>query len=213
MKKLNYLELRPFEPSDQEQCQALFSAGIMETLVPKFKNEMNGYLPFALILLSTILAVRWSIHDVLVLLGFYVIYVFLVYIFVYKALSDYIKQALDSDLKDIGKFYRDGSCMFVAVIHGQVVGIAGIQHKDNHKPGQAELFRMSVSSAFRKKGIGSKLLRLIIEFCQENQYSKITLKTSNEKVAAISLYRNHGFENVLTRTKFAHLPFNKQLHF
>ena len=207
------LELRPFEASDQEQCLSLFRAGMMEALVPVLKLELKGYFPFGIILLSIILAIRWSVHDVVIFVGSCVMFSFLVCFLVYKALTDYIKEVSNSDLRDIGKFYKDGSCMFVAVLHGEVVGMAGIQHKDNHKPGQAELARMSVSSAIRKRGIGSKLLYLIIQFCQENQYSNITLMTGADKVAAISLYKKHGFEEIRRKFQVAYLLFFREIHF
>lgn len=207
------LELRCFEPKDQEQCRLLFRAGMMENCFPLFKVEVMGYLPYALILLSLVFAIHWSFQDVLVYFLVCVVYSALVYIFIYLANTNYIDGVLNSDLKDIAKFYQDGSCMFVVLLQGKVVGMAGIQHKGNHKPGQAELARMSVSSSIRKRGIASKLLRRLEEFCRENNYSNIILMTTNAQRAAMALYEKYGFKEIRRKSILRHLPFLRHVHY
>jgi len=187
------LEIRAFKPSDAAQCRELFRAGIMEHAIPTITIEVKAMLPFAIVLLSLVYAIRWSLQDVVVAMIPISMLTVLQHIRISKIRKRWIDSVCNSELKDVGEYYRDGSCMFVALLKGNIVGMAAIEHKEKHKSGQAEIVRMSVSSSIRKRGIASKLLQVIEHFCKENKYDKIILFTSTAHHAARALYEKFGF--------------------
>lgn len=77
----------------------------------------------------------------------------------------------------------------------------------NHKPvgcialkplkeeGVCEMKRMYVYPAYRKHGIGERLVQMILQDAIQLGYSKMVLDTLTRLTSAISLYEKHGFVN------------------
>lgn len=191
------VQLRCFEPNDKYECHKLFRGGMMELIPSVYAIEVKGYLKYAVFLVPVLaLTSTWSIHNFIALVCFCATMAALIYILIYYNTVEFINHCLSDDLQDIAKFYQEGSCMFVAVLSGAIVGMAGVIHKDQHKPGEAEVFRMSVNPSIRKRGIASKLLKAIEQFCKDNDYAKLTLKTTNGQYAAMALYEKKGFKEI-----------------
>lgn len=108
------------------------------------------------------------------------------------AMRSYVQSSLSDDLIDIRKHYFDSltNHFWVAEVDGLVKGMAGIQSTGD---GTAELRRMSVDREMRRLGIGSKLLSVAEDFCNELGHKSIRLTTVNLLVPAIALYENCGF--------------------
>lgn len=87
-----------------------------------------------------------------------------------------------------------GSCFWVAVLEGNVVGI--VAARGNEEDNVVELRRMSVDSSYRGKGIAKALGRKVLEFAMLNHYSSIVLGTTAVKIAAHKLYESLGFRHV-----------------
>ncbi|XP_006134787.1 N-acetylaspartate synthetase isoform X3 [Pelodiscus sinensis] len=87
-----------------------------------------------------------------------------------------------------------GSCFWVAVLDGNVVGI--VAARGNEEDNTMELRRMSVDINFRGKGIAKALGRKVLEFAMLNNYSSIVLGTTAVKMAAHKLYESLGFKHV-----------------
>ncbi|XP_053314172.1 N-acetylaspartate synthetase isoform X2 [Spea bombifrons] len=87
-----------------------------------------------------------------------------------------------------------GSCFWVAVLEGKVVGI--VAARGNEEDNVVELRRMSVDSNYRGKGIAKALGRKVLEFAVLNHYSSIVLGTTAVKIAAHKLYESLGFKHV-----------------
>uniref|UniRef100_A0A7M4DZK8 N-acetylaspartate synthetase n=1 Tax=Crocodylus porosus TaxID=8502 RepID=A0A7M4DZK8_CROPO len=87
-----------------------------------------------------------------------------------------------------------GSCFWVAVLDGNVVGI--VAARGNEEDNTLELRRMSVDSKYRGKGIAKALGRKVLEFAMLNNYSSVVLGTTAVKVAAHKLYESLGFKHV-----------------
>ncbi|KAM6447873.1 N-acetylaspartate synthetase isoform 3-T5 [Liasis olivaceus] len=87
-----------------------------------------------------------------------------------------------------------GSCFWVAVLNGNVVGI--VAARGNEEDNTVELRRMSVDSKYRGKGIAKALGRKVLEFAMVNNYSSVVLGTTAVKVAAHKLYESLGFKHV-----------------
>ena len=108
------------------------------------------------------------------------------------AMLAYVQSSLSDDLMDIRKHYLDSSTdhFWVVEVDGVVKGMVGIQSTGD---GNAELRRMSVDREMRRLGIGSKLLSVAEDFCNELGYKRILLTTVTLLVPAIALYENSGF--------------------
>nr|XP_033806755.1 N-acetylaspartate synthetase isoform X3 [Geotrypetes seraphini] len=90
--------------------------------------------------------------------------------------------------------HRTGSCFWVAVLDGNVVGI--VAARGNDEDNAMELRRMSVDSNYRGKGIAKALGRKVLEFSMLNNYSSVVLGTTAVKMAAHKLYESLGFKHV-----------------
>ena len=84
--------------------------------------------------------------------------------------------------------------MWVAEWGGNVVGMVGLVHNESHKPGVAELQRMSVSPVCRRMGIARKLLDELLQHAKKQGFEKIVLTTTSAQTPAIRLYKKYGFK-------------------
>ncbi|KAH0515844.1 N-acetylaspartate synthetase [Microtus ochrogaster] len=113
-----------------------------------------------------------------------------------KVILAYLECALHTDMADIEQYYMKppGSCFWVAVLDGNVVGIVAARaHQEDNT---VELLRMSVDSRFRGKGIAKALGRRVLEFAMLHNYSAVVLGTTAVKVAAHKLYESLGFRHM-----------------
>jgi RimJ/RimL family protein N-acetyltransferase len=85
---------------------------------------------------------------------------------------------------------QPGTAMLVADAGGEVVGMLRI---DKAGYGVAEL-GMLVAAAWRRRGVGSALLRAGIDWAREVGAHKVALQVWPHNQAAISLYERFGFE-------------------
>ncbi|NXP04585.1 NAT8L synthetase, partial [Thinocorus orbignyianus] len=118
------------------------------------------------------------------------------YYFSRKVILHYLDCALHTDMSDIEQYYMKppGSCFWVAVLDGNVVGI--VAARGNEEDNTVELLRMSVDSNYRGKGIAKALGRKVLEFAMLNNYSSVVLGTTAVKMAAHKLYESLGFKHV-----------------
>uniref|UniRef100_H3D8M1 N-acetylaspartate synthetase n=1 Tax=Tetraodon nigroviridis TaxID=99883 RepID=H3D8M1_TETNG len=110
-----------------------------------------------------------------------------------KVIQSYLDCALHTDMADIEAYYMTptGSCFWVAVLDGQVVGIVAAQGREDDNT--VELRRMSVDSRYRGKGIAKALGRRVLEFAVRKNYTAVVLGTTAVKLAAHKLYESLGF--------------------
>ncbi|XP_029448269.1 N-acetylaspartate synthetase isoform X2 [Rhinatrema bivittatum] len=113
-----------------------------------------------------------------------------------KVILSYLDFALHTDMSDIEHYYMKppGSCFWVAVLDGNVVGI--VAARGNEEDNAIELRRMSVDSNYRGKGIAKALGRKVVEFAILNNYSSVVLGTTAVKMAAHKLYESLGFRHM-----------------
>nr|XP_019568074.1 PREDICTED: N-acetylaspartate synthetase [Rhinolophus sinicus] len=113
-----------------------------------------------------------------------------------KVVLAYLDCALHTDMADIEQYYMKppGSCFWVAVLDGNVVGI--VAARAHEADNTVELLRMSVDSRFRGKGIAKALGRKVLEFALVRNYSAVVLGTTAVKVAAHKLYESLGFRHM-----------------
>lgn len=83
-----------------------------------------------------------------------------------------------------------GEAFFVAENSGHIVGTVGVKREDDRN---AFLRRIFVAPAYRKKRIGSELIKRAIDFCHEVGYQELIFKTTSHMKGACELVQNHGF--------------------
>lgn len=66
----------------------------------------------------------------------------------------------------------------------------------------AELYALVVRAEFRKKGIGSLLLRDFLDVLQEKNKTSLFLEVSEDNLGALSFYKKLGFEKIGTRPNY-----------
>jgi GNAT superfamily N-acetyltransferase len=104
-----------------------------------------------------------------------------------------IKQILDSDMQDLGKFYPPHGRLLLAEQDGSLTGLA-CMHKI--KPDIGEIKRMYVREEFRRLGIGRALLDKLIAEAMIIGYAKLRLDSTRFMHAAHALYRAMGFYEI-----------------
>ena len=65
-----------------------------------------------------------------------------------------------------------------------------------------EIEQFEVITKERRKGIGDKLLKYLIEKYQDTDIKNITLEVKEDNIVAINLYKIYGFKKVSTREKY-----------
>ncbi len=116
-----------------------------------------------------------------------------------------IKEILVSDFDDFWDYsiLKDelsstNSYYLVAKSDNEILGFAGIKYVLN----DADIMNIVVKKSKRKSGIGSLLLKNIIELCKKLNVSTLFLEVNEKNLPAISLYKKFGFEEVGFRKNY-----------
>ncbi|XP_053162954.1 N-acetylaspartate synthetase isoform X1 [Hemicordylus capensis] len=188
--------IREFHPSEQEVVRRIFYEGIMERIPNTAFRGLKDQ-PFTQLVYGTMAVICFVVTKSLLLTCCLPIFLMgMRYYFSRKVILSYLECALNTDMSDIEQYYMKspGSCFWVAVLNGNVVGI--VAARGNEEDNTVELRRMSVDSKYRGKGIAKALGRKVLEFAMVNNYSSIVLGTTAVKVAAHKLYESLGFKHV-----------------
>ena len=198
--RMEGLEIRSYRSSDYVECREIFTEGMQQLInlvthvvFPRFLWYLTVVSVFAIAA-----SIKWSLWIFIICVFISIILLALLYIDVYIECWKFINDCLKTDLLDIDKSYMSnkGSHMWVAEWNGKIVGMVGVIHNETHKPGVAELQRMSVSTTCRKMGIARKLLDQLIRHAREEGLEKIVLKTTSAQGPAIGLYKKYGFKHI-----------------
>ncbi|XP_051756646.1 N-acetylaspartate synthetase [Ctenopharyngodon idella] len=196
VEKRNQVFIREFERSDHEEVRRIFNEGIMERIPNSafrgLKQQTRTQIIYAFLTVMCYVMTKsftLTFCAPFILMGAR-------YYYSRKVILNYLDCALHTDMADIEAYYMKptGSCFWVAVLQGQVVGIVAAQGREDDNT--LELRRMSVDSRFRGKGIAKALGRRVLEFAMLNNYSAVVLGTTAVKMAAHKLYESLGFRRV-----------------
>ena len=109
--------------------------------------------------------------------------------------QDLCFQNIDDELNNFPKKYEEPEGTFVvAKENDKIVGIVGIKKLENRI---CEMKRLYVNDNYKGKGIGKKLVEIIIEEAKIKNYEKMRLDTLNTMEAALNLYYKNGFYNIV----------------
>ncbi|KAJ7365616.1 N-acetyltransferase 8 [Desmophyllum pertusum] len=163
--------IRSFQRSDHKECLQICLDGWQEfirNITLDVLSKSFWYVAIATVFTS-LAAVLWSawIFVVHVLIVFILCALFCIIL----QLSSWqlTNNWLRTDLKDIEKSYMSdegSSHMWVAELHGKVVGMVGLIHNDSDGPGANELRRISEPSQ-ALKGFVSKFGSSAVSVCQQ----------------------------------------------
>jgi putative acetyltransferase len=122
-----------------------------------------------------------------------------------EAFERYIAQSLAEEIDRVAAYYaeRRGS-FWVAEEAGAIIGTFGLERVDEHA---AELRRMYVARAARRRGLGRMMLVHAERTCREAGYDRLVLSTAELQQAALGLYRASGYR--LVREEIAAAASNK----
>ena len=93
----------------------------------------------------------------------------------------------------IGTIINRGGVIYLAASGGEIVGSAALMKEHE---GVYELAKMTVTKAFRGKGIAKLLIEKCLEKAKQLQAKKVTLFSNHQLQTAIHLYEQYGFRHV-----------------
>jgi len=91
------------------------------------------------------------------------------------------------------RLYKDSNNIWLAIKNNKIVGSVAIDGEDLGN-NEAHLRWFILSDDCRGQGIGKKLLKEAINFCDQKQFSAVQLWTFSGLSAARKLYENFGFK-------------------
>ncbi|KAJ7628497.1 acyl-CoA N-acyltransferase [Roridomyces roridus] len=128
-----------------------------------------------------------------------------------RAISEYCREALASDMRDIESHYRAPSAFFVAAARRggveeeeEVVGYVGLDYVPEKDPTRAEVRRMIVSASYRRRGVAKTLIQALVAQAQSlrsngaDELRFLDLWLTEFQPAAQRLYEGLGWRVVRT---------------
>lgn len=95
-------------------------------------------------------------------------------------------------LSEFYSFYdAEKDCVWVCEDKDRIIGFLLLMHKNETT---AQLRYFYLEPGFRGVGLGNRLMQLFMDFLKEKGYKSAYLWTTNEQIAAASLYERYGFE-------------------
>ena len=108
--------------------------------------------------------------------------------------QDLCFQDIDDELNNFPKKYNEPDGAFIiAKDNSNIVGCVGIRKIENKI---CEMKRLFVNENYKGKGIGKKLVELIIEEAKTKNYEKIRLDTLSTMESALKVYYKNGFNKI-----------------
>ena len=118
---------------------------------------------------------------------------------------DCIKNILLTDFDDFWNYdifktelESKNSKYIIAKMGNEIVGFAGVKVVLE----QADIMNIVTKKNYRNKGIGSLLLKSLIDICKDLNVSSIMLEVDENNLSVIHLYKNFGFEILNTRKNY-----------
>ena len=115
-----------------------------------------------------------------------------------ESINAYISDSsLDDDLKAVEATYpaRRGEFL-VGLLEQKLVAMGALREVVDSTGNTAEVKRMRVHPEYQRRGYGEQMLVQLEEMAARLGYKRLVLDTSTAQVAAQSLYRNHGYNEV-----------------
>ena len=118
---------------------------------------------------------------------------------------DLISDNLQSDFDDFWTYnilkdelLSENSIYFCVKNNDEIVGFAGIKIILD----EADIMNIVIKKSFRNLGIGSMLLKFLVNKAKELNIHHINLEVNSSNLIVIHLYEKFGFKNVGIRNKY-----------
>jgi ribosomal-protein-alanine acetyltransferase len=108
------------------------------------------------------------------------------------------QQAAQWPKESYDQAHSSGQIVLIAEIAGQICGFLVARIITD----EAEILNTAVDPAHRREGIGTALLEAAITAAQAHNAKSIYLEVRESNSAAISFYRQHGFEKTAERRQY-----------
>ena len=107
-------------------------------------------------------------------------------------------QNFDAELAGLpGEYAEPGGGLLLAFVDGQLAGCGAFRAlPDVDFPNACEMKRLYVRRAFRRFGLGRRLVQALIDRAVEAGYSNMLLDTLDDMEVARGLYESLGFEEI-----------------
>lgn len=106
--------------------------------------------------------------------------------------SDIPSKGFLADLENVEKNYgQKNEGFWVVEQDGRIVGVAGVKQEDGST---ALLRRLFVNPNYRGRGIGSALVKEVLDFCKEHSYKKVSFLGNSKMSAAKNALLSMGFK-------------------
>jgi len=132
-------------------------------------------------------------------------------IHIIKATEEHLQKILEIGQGSISpawtyKMLKDeldkGDSTFYAAADNTVKGFIVIRKVDE----DAEILQIAVDDTARRRGIGDMLMKAVLEYVQESNLKSIFLEVRSSNIAAVRLYKKHGFINNRVRKDYYNDP-------
>lgn len=95
-----------------------------------------------------------------------------------------------SDLFDVGTYFKNGGCFWVAELDHLIIGMVGLNFIGDKK---AKVKALRVDPSYRGRGVAKKLMSILEQYCKNNNITETILGVSENGIAAINLYESLGY--------------------
>jgi RimJ/RimL family protein N-acetyltransferase len=90
-------------------------------------------------------------------------------------------------------YIQNAALFLVAEVDGKIVGSATLDRSNLSKLNHTVAFGITILKVYSGQGIGSSLMKKVIEWVELNRIEKIDLEVFEDNAPAISLYKKFGF--------------------
>ncbi|UFJ39236.1 GNAT family N-acetyltransferase [Brevibacillus humidisoli] len=105
------------------------------------------------------------------------------------------------EAETIREMKEQGSMYTVAVLDGEVVGVAQLKRGQLNMNAHVADFRIWVGPNYRGLGIGKQLMQYSIDWAEAHGLEKISLDVFSNNQLAVEMYKRYGFEVEGTRVR------------
>uniref|UniRef100_A0A8C2WZW3 N-acetyltransferase domain-containing protein n=1 Tax=Cyclopterus lumpus TaxID=8103 RepID=A0A8C2WZW3_CYCLU len=176
--------IREYRPSDQHVVTSLFCDGIREHVYPAFFKAMShpDHIGIALSISMAGYVLGGSSYFQALLFGS--AWAGLIYYCCHEIYDGYVARRLNTDMADIGANYLENPDNGFWVLEADVKGRSKVVGMVRY----GEMSHIVVVFPWRRKNLGSQLMRKALDFCKERGYARLVLDVSVPQKEAISLF-------------------------
>ncbi len=110
-----------------------------------------------------------------------------------KLIFDIWKEIYDIAIEDEWEDFGEYPLFYVIEDGEEIVGTTGLEKIDEDT---AELKRMYFKKQYRGRGLGNKLLEMVLLFANKNNYKKMILSVYPQNKYAIDFYEKNKFKKI-----------------